>query len=49
MSNWQIKRASIAALLARLHALSISNAAKDRDEAEAIQREITIRIECGDV
>lgn len=49
MSDWQIKRASIAALLARLHALSVSSAAADRAEALAIEREIAIRLECGDV
>ena len=49
MSDWQIKRASIAALLARLHALSVSNAAADQEEALAIQRELAIRLECGDV
>jgi hypothetical protein len=49
MSDWQIKRASSAALLARLHALSISTAAEDRAEARAIQREIALRLECGDV
>jgi hypothetical protein len=49
MSDWQIKRASIAALLARLHALSVSNSAADRTEVLAIQREIAIRLECGDV
>jgi len=48
MSDWQIKRSSIAALLARLHALSISNAVADRSEALAIQREIASRLECGD-
>jgi hypothetical protein len=48
MSDWQIKRATIAALLARLHALSVSNAAADRAEALAIQREIAMRLECGD-
>jgi hypothetical protein len=49
MSDWQIKRATIAALLARLHALSVSSAAEDQAEAQAIQREIAIRLECGDV
>jgi hypothetical protein len=49
MSDWQIKRASIAALLARLHALSVSSAEKDRAEVKAIQREIAIRLECSDV
>jgi hypothetical protein len=49
MSDWQIKRASIAALLARLHALAVSSAAADRAEALAIQRELAIRLECGDV
>jgi hypothetical protein len=49
MSDWQIKSASIAALLARLHALSVSTIAADRAEARAIQREIAIRLECGDV
>jgi hypothetical protein len=49
MSDWQIKRASIAALLARLHAISVSSAEEDRVEAQAIEREIAIRLECGDV
>ena len=49
MSDWQIKRASIAALLARLHALSVSTAAEDRSQALAIQREIAIRLEYGDM
>jgi hypothetical protein len=49
MSEWQIKRATIAALLARLHALSVSSAAEDQAEAQAIQREIAVRLECGDV
>jgi len=49
MSDWQIKRASIAALLARLHVLAVSSAAEDRAEAQAIEREIAIRLECGDV
>ena len=49
MSDWQIKRASIAALLARLHALSISTAAEHCVEASAIQRELAVRLECGDV
>jgi hypothetical protein len=48
MSDWQIRRASIAALLARLHALSISSATADRTEALAIEREISIRLEVGD-
>jgi hypothetical protein len=49
MSDWQIQRASIAALLARLHALSVSSAAGDCAEALAIEREIAIRLEVGDV
>jgi hypothetical protein len=49
MSDWQIKRATFAALLARLHALSVSSAAEHRAEALVIQREIAIRVECGDV
>jgi hypothetical protein len=49
MSQSQIYQASIAALLARLHTLSISSTAGDRAEAEAIKREIAIRLECGDV
>jgi hypothetical protein len=49
MSNWQIRRASIAALLARLNTLSVSSASEDRAEASAIHREIAIRQRCGDV
>ncbi|GEM_PF-4184621 len=49
MSDWQIQSATIAALLARLHALAISNAPEDRAEARRIEREIAIRLECGDV
>ena len=49
MSDWQIQSASIAALLARLHALSISSAPEDRAEAQRIEREIAIRLQCGDV
>jgi hypothetical protein len=48
MSDSQIRQASIAALLARLHTLSISNNPEDRAEAAAIQREISARLECGD-
>jgi hypothetical protein len=49
MLDWQIERASIAALLARLHSLSVSSAVGDRAEALAIQREIATRFEVGDV
>jgi len=49
MTEWQIRRASIAALLARLHVLSVSSAANDRAEALVIQREIAIRLEGGDL
>jgi hypothetical protein len=48
MSHSQIRQASIASLLARLHTLSVSNNAEDRAEAADIQREIHIRLECGD-
>jgi hypothetical protein len=48
MSNAQIQQASIAALLARLHTLSISSNAEDQAEARVIQREINIRLACGD-
>jgi hypothetical protein len=43
MSDWQIKCATIAALLARLHALSVSDDANDRAEAQDIQRELWVR------
>jgi hypothetical protein len=49
MSDWQIRRSSNAALLARLHVLSVSTIAKDRAEAMAIQREIAIRVAYGDM
>jgi hypothetical protein len=49
MSDSQIRQASVAALLARLHTLSVSNNAADQAEARAIQREINIRLACGDV
>jgi hypothetical protein len=49
MSNWEIRRSSIAALLARLNTLFVSSAPEDRAEASAIQREIAIRLGCGDV
>jgi hypothetical protein len=49
MLDWQIKRASTAALLARLHAHSVSSVAGDRAEALAIKREIATRFEVGDV
>ena len=39
MSNWKIRRASIAALLARLNTLSVSSAPEHRAEASAIQLE----------
>jgi hypothetical protein len=48
MSDPQIRQASFAALLARLHTLSVSTNAEDRAEAMAIQREIRVRLECGD-
>jgi hypothetical protein len=48
MSDSQIRQASIAALLARLHTLSISSNAEDRAEAAAIQREISVRLQCAD-
>jgi hypothetical protein len=48
MSASQIRQASIAALLARLHSLSVSSNAEDRAEALAIGREISIRLQCGD-
>jgi len=48
MSTWQIKCASIAALLARLNTLSVSSAAEHRAEASVIQHEIAIRLRCGD-
>jgi hypothetical protein len=48
MSDTQIRQASVAALLARLHTLSISSNAEDRAEAAAIQREISLRLACGD-
>jgi hypothetical protein len=49
MSTWQIRCASIAALLARLNTLSVSSAVEHRAEASAIEHEIAIRLGCGDV
>jgi hypothetical protein len=48
MSDSQIRQASIATLLARVHTLSISSNDEDRAEAAAIQREISIRLVGGD-
>jgi hypothetical protein len=48
MSDSQILEASSAALLARLHTLSISSDAEDRAEAAAIQREIGQRLKWGE-
>jgi hypothetical protein len=48
MSEPQIRQATLATLLARLHTLSISSNPEDRAEALAIQREINIRLGCGD-
>jgi hypothetical protein len=47
MSDLQIEQATIATLLARLHSLSISTNAEDQMEAWVIQRELDIRMECG--
>jgi hypothetical protein len=49
MSEPQIRQATLATLLARLHTLSISSNPEDRAEALVIQREINIRLGCGDV
>jgi hypothetical protein len=48
MSQSQIRQASIASLLARLHTLSVSSNAEDRAEVVDIQREIHLRLGCGD-
>jgi hypothetical protein len=48
MSHTQIRQASIVSLLARLHTLSVSSNAEDRAEAVDIQREIQMRLGCGD-
>jgi hypothetical protein len=48
MSHSQIRQASIATLLARLHTLAVSSNVEDRLEARVIRREIQIRLECGD-
>jgi hypothetical protein len=48
MSQSQIRQASIASLLARLHTLSVSSNAEDRAEVADIQRELHLRLECGD-
>jgi hypothetical protein len=48
MSALQIRQASIAALLARLHSLAVSSNVEDCAEALAIGREINIRLQCGD-
>ena len=48
MSEPQIREATLATLLARLHTLSISSNPEYRAEALAIQREINVRLGCGD-
>lgn len=48
MSDWQIQRAALAALIARLNSLAVSTVAEDRAEVVTIQREIAHRIGCGD-
>jgi hypothetical protein len=47
MSESQIERATVAALLARLNTLSISGNPEDREEAVAIRREINMRLHWG--
>jgi hypothetical protein len=47
MSESQMERASIAALLARLHTLSISGNPEDLEESIAIRREINMRLHWG--
>ena len=49
MSGSNIRHASTAMLLARLNTLGVSTNSNDKAEALAIQREIALRIECGDV